>query len=155
MQLSLQVQKNILLMIKKSMFCSKAIWQSHSLIIIECRCLCLVPSLKEPMPSILLVHLPSQQYKCLTLSIQRRIKQRIKLVLCLIHLWPVYQQPLLPWYSLHLILAFPLVSLLFPSNPNIFFFGSTRPSAIFLASSNSLFLFYSVTQHFYELSHHQ
>jgi hypothetical protein len=61
------------------------------------------------MPSILLVHLPSQQCKCLTLSTRRRMEQRIKSVLCLIHLWPACQQPLPPWYplSFHLILAPP------------------------------------------------
>ena len=91
------------------MFRSKATRQSHGLIIVECRHLCLVPSLEEPMPSILPVHLPSQQHKCSTLSMRRRMEQRIKSVLCLIHLWPPCQQPLPLWYplSFHPILAPP------------------------------------------------
>jgi len=89
---------------------SKAMRQNHGLIIVECRHLCLAPSLEEPMLSIRLVHLPSQQCKCLTSSIQRRIEQRIKLVLCSIHLWLTCQQPLPPRYLLSFrpILAPPL-----------------------------------------------
>jgi len=79
---------------------SKATRQNHGLIIVKCRHLCLVPSLEEPTLSILLVHLPSQQRKCLTSSIRRRMERRIKLVLCSIHLWLTCQQPLPPWYLL-------------------------------------------------------
>ena len=88
------------------MFHSKAMQQNHGPIIVECKHLCLVPSLEEFMRSILLVHPPSPQHKCSTMSMQRRMEPRIKLVLCLmIH-------PLQPLHFLlfRLILAPPTPS---------------------------------------------
>ena len=70
--------------------------QNHGCIIKECRPLCLVPSLKECMLSILPAHPPSWLCNYSILSIQRRKGQRIK-IFPLIHPWlSLFHQILVP-----------------------------------------------------------
>ena len=79
--------------------------RNHGHIIAECRLLCLVLSPEEPTLSILAVHLLCRQHKYSMSSMQKRTKQRTKLVLHLIHPWLTRRQPMPRLYllSFHLI----------------------------------------------------
>jgi hypothetical protein len=101
----------------KSMHHSSHSPQNHGHIIAECNPSCLVPSHVELMPlnpaMIPVVHPPSW-HKCSISSTQRRMEQRIKMVLHSIYPspWPTFQGPLpfLSTLSLHPLSYHPFIN---------------------------------------------